>query len=699
MAVWTDTPPTLDGDISEALWSQAPKHGGFVERKPALGASPKDATFFRVAFDLDHLYVAIVAEDSETPVGRSRARDSFVIFRDDALSLKIDAKNDRRTTFGFVLNPVGGRLDYLGVDEGSFKREVDHVWEGAAAKRADGWSIEVAIPWSSLGIDPATAPDAIGFNISRDHARRNATYDWSLMPPPYGALSASLYGRIRGFEALREKAASTSRGPIQSWFVTPYVLGGADGTPGLEPFFDAGLDAGLELGPLRLAATVNTDFAQVDLDDQTVNLTRFSLFLPEKRGFFLRDLELFQAGLSGRAQLLHTRRIGLQSGAAVPILGGLKLTTRAGSDVGVGGLFVVTDKQDGRDRMAHLAVRGQAELGRGSNVGVMVTDRRSLSSGSDYNTVVALDGAWRGPEGLRPLLLTAFAALSMTGDRAAARADGLVDDELAASASAGLEWRGSLWRPSVRYLFVAQDFNPELGFFRRRGIHTGEAAVEVEPRLSGDLERLNVELSGSVSADDQARELLDWDVDAEASLRWDAGYRLTAGANVNHVLVESPFGIGDVEVPAGRYDGWEVAAAAATPSTHELSASTSFRGGDFFGGTRVGGDVSMAYRPGPLLRLELSGRYDWVSFGDARPNQHLGAVNGRVAIGFTDAVGLDVFAGWGATAALLKLQSRLRWAIAPGSDLFLVYQFDVDTDATEPQFQSLIGKFTWRFGS
>ena len=251
-------------------------------------------------------------------------------------------------------------------------------------------------------------------------------------------------------------------------------------------------------------------------------MTRFSLFLPEKRGFFLRDLELFEVGRSGRAQLLHTRRIGLRQGDEVRLLGGLKVSTRAGADVGLGALFVVTDEASGVPRTAHLAVRGQAELGAGSNVGVMVTDRRALTRGNDYNTVVALDGAWRGSGELGPLLLTMFSALSMTG--AAAR-DG--EAKNASTASLDLAWRGALWRPAISYLFVERDFNAELGFFRRHGMHNGELSLEVEPRIgAGGVERLRLEAAFEVTADDRARELLDWQAAAKAAVIWDEGFEI-----------------------------------------------------------------------------------------------------------------------------------------------------------------------------
>ena len=139
---------------------------------------------------------------------------------------------------------------------------------------------------------------------------------------------------------------------------------------------------------------------------------------------------------------------------------------------------------------------------------------------------------------------------------------------------------------------------------------------------------------------------------------------------------------------------------ASTPSTREVSASTSFRVADFFGGTRVGGSAALTYRPGPILRVEVAGRYDWVSFGDeARPNQDLAAINGRLAIGFLPTLGLDIFGRWGATDALLQLQNRLRWTLAEGSDLFLVYQWNFETEARKTAFHSLIAKLTWRFGS
>ena len=191
-------PIAIDGKLDEAAWAQAPWTEGFIERKPGLRAQPPVQTRFALLYDRSDLYVAVCCGEPDTNaiVARSTTRDNFAIFSDDAISLKLDPSHDQRTTIGMVLNPVGARLDYRGVNETSMRREWDGIWTGAASVVKGGWVAEFRIPWSTLGVDPASPPAVIGLNFSRDHARRNATYDWALMPPPYSPISASRYGHI-----------------------------------------------------------------------------------------------------------------------------------------------------------------------------------------------------------------------------------------------------------------------------------------------------------------------------------------------------------------------------------------------------------------------------------------------------------------------------------------------------------------------
>lgn len=709
--VWTPTAPVIDGKM-DSQWERAPEYGDLIERKPNLRAKPPVNTRFRVLFDTQALYLLVICEDDEPVRALTRQRDTFDVFRDDALSLKIDPALDGRTTLGFVMNPAGARLDYRGINESDFRSEFDAVWRGAVSQDETGWIAEFEIPLAELGIDPASPPDAIGFNISRDHPRFNATYDWSLMPPPYSPISARLYGRITGLSELgkhSDKARAVERPGTGRTVMIPFVTGGFSKEPDQVAVgeFNVGMDLKADVGGgTSVHLTVNTDFANADLDDQVVNLDRFGLFLPEKRDFFLQDLELFSFGRQGSAQLLHTRRVGLRDGQAVPILGGLKLVARPTNTLRFGVLELITRETAEIAWTSHLVGRGLFELGGGSNIGFMVTHRHNLDEPTDYNLAVGLDGAWRGPKQL-PLLLEAFTLLSFTGDGAgqADVATGAQRDlrgKPAPGAHVFFTWQDELVRPFIRYEYYAPGLRTDLGFFRRVDVHTARAGVTIEPRIgSGGLEKVSVNLNGGPTFDGTFDELLDWDVFGSVGVVWDAGWRIDVSSAWRTQTVRSDFTVGkDTVIPAGDYDGIEASLGFSSPSVNTVSGSLTAETQQYFGGWLIGANGSITVQPSALVRIDLGGSYAHALFEDDSRDFDAVTVNGRLTFGFTNDLSLALFSGYNLLGELVQIQTRLRYSFLPGSDLYLVYQMDLDAaaaaDATA-ELMSLLLKSTVRF--
>lgn len=715
-------PVQIDGRLSEPAWRHVRRYGGFVERKPRLRATPRDNTWFSVIYDGSFLYIGVFCADAKPALIRARttARDSFAVFSDDAISIKIDADHDRRTTAGFVLNPAGARLDYRGINERQMRREFDTRWFGASARVPGGWSAEFRIPWASLGVDPADPPPVMGLNLSRDHAHRNATYDWALMPPPFRPISASLYGRLTGFESLPglpRQATPTEgeQGPDDAaWNAVPWVLSGgrvepnASGKQRLAWTVNAGADANFRLGSkLRAQLTVNTDFAQVNVDDQVVNLGRFSLFMPEKREFFLRDVEVFTFGRAEQAQLFHSRRIGLNSGRPIPILLGFKSVAQVGDHLRFGVLDVVTRPLDATaDNVAlpwtnHSVARAQWQFDDGSNVGVMWTHRQSLQLQGDHNTVLGLDGAFRGAG--TPLLVEAFALVGRNGGRiGGATADvgavAATDPDAGktrAGAAVDVSWRGLLVRPTLAYSWFDDGFRSDLGFFRRVGVHTGAADLIVEPRIGRyDLEKLTLKgwANGVAAATDGA--LLDTGAGGRADLYWNSGYHVGLLADQTRVTVRDPFTVGrSTAIDTGVYHHTRIGGGVATPWVRAAGASAWLYLRDYFGGSMLQGSGSLVLRPGGYFRLEAGWSVSRVTFSDDRPSFTAVVINGRAAVGFSPDLNLDMFVGWNRLTEQVPVNMRLRWTWRPNSDVFIVWQGIFGSDQSE--FQSVVAKWTW----
>ncbi|MBI4955912.1 MAG: carbohydrate binding family 9 domain-containing protein [Myxococcales bacterium] len=685
--------PVLDGKLDEPAWQDAAEADGFVERRPHLRASPPVATRFRVLYDAEALYFGVRCDDPEPPRAHTRLRDSFAIFEDDAVTVKLDPSHDERTTLGFAVNPLGARLDYRAVNEGGFDRAFDAVWQAAAARTTHGWSAELRIPWAALGIDPHEPPAYLGLDVSRDHAGRNATYDWVLLPPPFGPTAASLYGHLVGFEGVR----ALELGSNLRVTATPYVVGGyrSDGD-GDTSLWSGGADLLAELGARWTAQlTLNTDFAQVDLDDQVVNLGRFDLYLPEKRAFFQRDAELYEFGRTQSLQAFYSRTIGLSdAGTAIPIVGGLKVLGRPDDAVRVGVMHIVTRRTDDAPWTSHLAARGQLELGRGSNAGLITTYRQSLEDEADHNAVVGLDGAWRGDGS--PFVVDSFAMLSATGAHApslgAAHAD-----RLAPAAGISVGYRDELVYPRVSYAYVHPDFRADTGFVERTDVQRAGAAVEVVPRIgAAGLEKLVVGAEGEIVAAATDDRVLDGGVAGWAVLQWNHGFAVGLVGSWQSEDVEESFTVGrETEIAAGVYRGAQARAFFETPVTYWLSGGVEAFRRTYYGGLLAGAIGWLAARPVSLVRLEASVEYGRALF-DGPPDFSSLLVNSRLSLGFTTDLGVDFYAGYNLLGELVRWQSRLRWSYLEGADFFLVQQLDIDDRTARLAGSSLAVKSSFR---
>ncbi len=708
-ASFARTPPQIDGRLDDAAWAGAKAHGGFVERAPTLRARPESATTFQIVFDAEALYFGVRCADSnpEQIRGRTKGRDDGNLFSDDAVGIKIDPTLDHRTTVGFAMNASGARLDYRGINESDFRTEFDALWQGAVARDAGGWTAEFRIPYQALGIDPANPPPTIGLNLSRDHARRNATYDWALLEPPFSPIAASRYGTLTGLSELSDFVRSSDL--VKNWAIIPYAVTGferkaaeADVTQTDRSLLNGGVDVKAQIGNWRGHMTLNTDFAQVDLDNQVVNLSRFGLFLPEKRDFFLSELEVLSFGRPGESQMLHSRRIGLSGGAPIPILTGLKLIGRPTPSLRMGLLQVVTRPDDGTPWTSHAVGRVLVELGGGSNMGVMLAQRQSLEAGDDRNMMVGVDSTVVGQE--VPILIKSFVLGSVTGagapepDVATGGDVRGIADRWAPGFGLDVSLRDLLFRPSISYSYYDPELRGDLGFFRRVGIHDARTRMAVEPRVdAAGVSRINVSAEGQIVSDSAAEDLLDWRATGSARIFFDQGF--SAGLFVTHKFedVKSVFTVGrESEIAAKPYNMWVTTVSMRTPGTFLLSGSTRLTARDYYDGLLLEAEGSLNLAAASWVRWSVGGLYDNVTF-ERNTDFESAIINSRLFFGFTRTLGLRLFTGYNFLGDVLQLQSRLRWIYAPGSDVFLVSQVDLNDDSWRPDAVSMVAKTTIRF--
>ena len=482
-AVRLDAPLRLDGVLDEPLYTTAPPVTGFLQTEPDEGQPATERTEVWVSFDGDHVYVSFrcFESDASRMVANEMRRDSNAIWQgNDLVGFMFDTFHDRRNSVLFVANAISGRQDGQVSNERQWNGDFNPVWEVETGRFGGGWTVEAAIPFKSLRYR-AGAQQTWGFNALRVNRWKN---EISLITPgpsgqgQQGLQYASIAPTLVGIEA-PPAAANLDLKPYLVSDVTSdrSTPSGAD-----EVGASIGLDVKYGITQnITADLTVNTDFAQVEADEQQVNLTRFSLFFPEKREFFLENQGLFafggaatggqSASASSTPILFYSRRIGLDQSRMVPIRAGGRMTGRIGR-YSFGLLNIRTGQDDPAAPPAtnFAVVRLRRDILRRSSIGLIVTDRSAGATGGGRNLAYGLDGGFGF-----------FANLNVNTYWARTRTDGLSGDDT--SHRAQLDYDGDRYGLQIERLAVGGDFRPEVGFVRRGDMRRTSGEARFSPRL------------------------------------------------------------------------------------------------------------------------------------------------------------------------------------------------------------------------
>src|SRR5512138_1094331 len=403
-AVPVSARPRVDGLLDDDIWHRVAPASGFLQAEPDEGKPATEATEVRVAYDDATLYIAAYMHDAD-PRGIvvNDLRKDFDEQNQDDFEVLLDTFGDRRNGYIFITNPAGAKADRQIANEGrEMNTSWDAVWRVATRRVADGWTAEIAIPFRSLRFHSGR-DQHWGINFSRRIRRKNEIDFWSPVPRAYNLTRASLAGDLTGL---------TTGAVGRDLRVKPYVAGSTVRELGGAKFRqteDVGVDLKYGVTPgLTLDVTVNPDFAQVEADEQQVNLTQFSQFFPEKREFFLENSGMFYVGDAARNNrvttaptpdedllLFFSRRVGLTSGGrAVTIPAGVRMSGSA-AGFGIGALSMQTRSSDSTSGANFSVLRVRRNVGRGSDVGVLFMNHASSDSTNDYNRVVGADATIR----------------------------------------------------------------------------------------------------------------------------------------------------------------------------------------------------------------------------------------------------------------------------------------------------------------
>jgi hypothetical protein len=581
--------------------------------------------------------------------------------------VKLDVRLDRRTTAGFTINPAGNQLDYLALENGGdFRVEYDAIWEAAATIDLEQrvWIAEYRLPVAALGLPDGEPGRILGINITRDHNHRLATYDWAPIPPEFGPVAALYYGDLIGLEGI---------GGGTPLSLIPYALGGWSNL-GDDDGFQWGLggDVRVRLGEdVWTELTVFPDFAQTDLDDPVLNLDRFPLFLPEKRAFFLGGLQAFQFGALGRSQIFFSRRIGLDDdGNFIPVLGGLKAYGRVSSLQF--GLFEVLTGERAEVAPANFSIaRVRNDFGEAGHVGAIGTLQGNLPIGDrtfDPNYSYGLDGSIRVLE--RRLELTGFVA--GTSNR----------EELTRghSGEARLAYTGEIVNPSVRVLWVSEDYDPKIGFVPRTNVLETFTELLQTYRPNGvGINDIQVSFAGRTIHSLDQREDLGKRFFSFANVTWSSGWQNSVWFEPGEELVEEEFEVlGDQPVAPGRYPGINMGTQVSSPFGRNPQATVGYNANTgFFGGVSHTLSISGKTLLGPHLKISALSYLTIAKRPDFEWRRTVSGQTGITVAPLTS-LSIDLIAQVNTLDEVADGLVRVRWRYLPGSDLFLVYRESLD---------------------
>lgn len=699
VAVRAPAAPVVDGKLDDEVWRLAPVVTGFVQFEPREGQPATERTEVRIVFDEEALYVGAWLFDGDAAgIVQGEAIRDADLQNSDAFSILLDTYLDRQNGFVFATNPAGiehdGQVSKEGVggevrrrgqrqqagSGGGYNVNWDGSWSVVTSADERGWYAEFRIPFTTLRY-AAGREQRWGLNFKRQIRRKNEVAVWSRVPRNFDFYRLSYAGTLEGLEVPGHRTAQ----------VIPYALGSAQRDYEAADAFGYTGEVGgdLKIGitsSLTLDVTYNTDFAQVEVDEQQVNLTRFPLFFPEKRPFFLENAGTFSVGTPQAVELFFSRRIGIgPGGTPIPISGGGRLTGKV-AGLTVGALHIRTDEvADVQPENAYTVARLSREFGERSRLGGVYAGRVAVDSGGNWNRAYGLDGRL----GIgNQFTVDAYAAMTETPGRRG--------HDQTYSVRAAYESR--TWESSLRTIEVGEDFNPEAGFLDRRAYRYYEARVMRRVRLP------------SVPWLRELRPHVNWQsyfdfhgfqetgrVHIDSHVEFANGAFFSPAMNLTREGLKEPFEIAPgIVVPQGTYDNFELAWRYNTNEGAPISLNGTLDWGGFLSGRRRGFGATLTARHGASLSSSLRVTYDHLELAEGSFDVTLAAW--RLGYFFTPRIFLQSLVQYSDRWDAWSSNLRFGWLTTAGTGLFLVFNEAHGTGAREgPLSRAFIVKFTRQF--
>lgn len=680
-----ESPPRIDGLLDDATWQDAPVLDAFTQVNPIDGDPPSERTEVRLLYDADTLYLGVRCFDSEPDriVARSMARDAGH-GSDDRITFTLDTFADRRNGYIFVVSAAGGKRDGL-IESTRTRWEWDGLWTAKTRVDDMGWTAEIAIPMKTLSFDSAAG--TWGFNIERFIRRKNESVRWATPTRNSGVAVMNDAGEIRDLADLAQGVGLT---------VKPFLTAKANLDTG-DLKFEPGVDLFYKITPSTTAAlTVNTDFAEAEVDQRRVNLTRFPLFFPEKRAFFLEDSGIFEfGGINQSPKPFFSRRIGIVRGQQQDILAGMRITGRTGG-LRFGVLDVQMKDSDEFGRKNLGVLRLKHDVGDESSVGMIATNGAPGNRGN--NQLLGVDYNYVNSDALGGRVAADLWAMATHDDPAGSQGQ----NHNPFAIGGRFSWNADPWSFFAFAAEVGEDFRPGLGFVQRPGTRelASRTSYTWRPEDGGWVRAISTSFGGSAFTTLGSQvQSASFDL-PRVTLSTEPGDSVFVVALADRERLDDPFEIVDgVTIPVGTYDnaGWRAGFATSNARWLTVQANYSQRG--FYDGTRNDTFVNATFRPSAALAL--SGEYFLNQINLGTGDFTVRTARTRATLQFSPELSWDTTLQWDNQSDQAGLNSRVRYEFRPGQEVFVVYNegFDVEESRFESTSRGLAVKLglTFRF--
>ena len=691
-------PIHVDGRLDEGVYGSVPPMSDFIQTEPDEGSPATERTEAWIFFNGRNLYISGKCYDSASPdrwILNELRHDSTNIVLNEVFAIVLDTFHDRRNAVSFQITPLGAIFDAQITNEtGPQNWDWNPVWEAKAGRFDGGWTFEMEIPFRSLRYRPGTE-QTWGVNMRR---RVQWKHEESFLAPVVRTGQQGIFQISRAATLVGLEAPPGSRN-IE---ITPYgisrLLTDRLANPALSNDFDAdvGLDAKYGVTQnITADFTVNTDFAQVEVDEQQVNLTRFGLFFPEKRGFFLEGSGIFNFGIASGVggftgdvpTLFFSRRIGLSGNRAVPIVAGGRMTGKVDRyTLGLLTIQTADAPQAGAPPTNFAVVRASRDILRRSAIGVMFTNRSRSTIAAGSNQVYGLDARF-----------AFFNTLSLQSYVARTRTNGLEED---LSYRTHLDYAGDLFGVQLERLVVGEEFNPEVGFVSRSDMRKYSSVLRYSPRPESIESIRKLLFEGRFNyIENNAGVLETRNGDAVFGIDFENTDLFRLSYSREHELVAQPFRISGATIPIGTYDFQNLSMSYTLGASRRTPIAVRLERGSFYNGSKTtvavtGARVRLTYRLGmepgiTIHRIEL-------------PQERFptALVQNRIILTMTPRMFLAGLLQYNSTDKRVSANFRLRWEYSPGSELFVVYTEERDAAVRgfpEPQNRAFVVKMNRLF--